>query len=247
MSAAVKNSFQDYDPRHRLTGAIVLILMAIILLPMLLSKKPEVEESAPAEKPIVMEVTKEGNKVFVSRITAADAEPQSSDAPQKTSKPVTSKAAAEDIADTEKPAQSNSKAATEKPTSALFKPMATKQKPSADPVKTDKTAKSQNSTPKAEQSTKPVNVKNSSASTIPESGWMLQVGVFSQSANADKKVAELKKKGFDAKASKVKGSKGVVTKVWIGPFSDRNSAEKMQERLQHKTRQRGIVVENKPQ
>ena len=71
---------------------------------------------------------------------------------------------------------------------------------------------------------------------------MLQVGVFSQSPNANNKVAELKKKGFDAKSSTIKTSKGTVTKVWIGPFKDRSSAEKMQERLQHKTRQRGMVV-----
>lgn len=230
MSAAVKNNFQDYDPRHRLTGAIVLILIAIILLPMLLSKKSEMEVSAPAEKPIVMEVTKEGNKVFVSRISAADKEPSASKAPQKTSELATSE----------------DKSATEKPTSALFKPMSTKQKPGTEPVKTDKSAKSQSSTSRTAQSAKPIS-KKSSAATIPDSGWMLQVGVFSQSANADKKVAELKKKGFEAKAARVKGSKGVVTKVWIGPFSDRKSAEKMQERLQHKTRQRGIVVENKPQ
>ena len=242
MSAAVKNNFQDYDPRHRLTGAIVLIFMAIILLPMLLSKKSEVEVSAPAEKPIVMEVTKEGNKVFVSRINAADKEPSTSDAPQKTSKPDTS----EDKRATEKSAESNSKAAAEKPISALFKPMSTQQKPAADPVKTDKKAKTQSSTSRAAQSAKPIS-KKTPVATIPESGWMLQVGVFSQSANADKKVAELKKKGFEAKSARVKGSKGVVTKVWIGPFSDRKSAEKMQERLQHKTRQRGIVVENKPQ
>ena len=61
MSATVKNNFQEYDPRHRLTGAVVLILLAIILLPMLLSKDQDVPE--PEVDPVVMEVTKEGKKV----------------------------------------------------------------------------------------------------------------------------------------------------------------------------------------
>ena len=71
MSATVKNNFQEYDPRHRLTGAVVLILLAIILLPMLLSKDQDVQE--PEIDPVVMEVTKEGKKVFVSRISSATA------------------------------------------------------------------------------------------------------------------------------------------------------------------------------
>ena len=70
MSTAVKSNFQEYDPRHRLTGAVVLILLAIILLPMLLSRDPG--DQAQEAEPVVMEVTKEGKKVFVSRITSVD-------------------------------------------------------------------------------------------------------------------------------------------------------------------------------
>ena len=68
MSATVNSNFQDYDPRHRLTGAIVLILLAVIFLPMLLSKSPDVTNTG--DEPVVMEITKDGNNVFVSRISA---------------------------------------------------------------------------------------------------------------------------------------------------------------------------------
>lgn len=230
MTTATKNSIQEYDPRHRLTGAVVLILLAIILLPMLLSKKPDVETSE--TDPVVMEITKEGKKVFVSRISSvADKDSSESAAVKSTS---------------DENEKIEKKENTDQATSVLFKPL-----PSTT-VKKSSTAKAQSPTtsttqpPAKEATTKPSSSKSTpSKKTTPataDGGWILQVGVFSQSENASKKVSELKKKGFDAKSGKVETSKGTVTKVWLGPFKDRNSAEKMQERLQHKTRQRGMVV-----
>ena len=245
MSAAVKNNFQEYDPRHRLTGAVVLILLAIILLPMLLSKNPD--DLAPEADPVVMEVTKKGKKVFVSRITSVD--PAKVSAAPETKKPADKTKSSEKVIIEKK--DDNDLAS-----SALFKPMshtatakqsatkpsttkntATKAK-SETPGKSKSSVKKETSKPAASKST----VQKKPAVATVSQEWILQVGVFSQSANANKKVTELKKKGFNAKSGKVKTSKGVATKVWIGPFKDRSSAEKMQDRLQHKTRQRGMVV-----
>jgi len=244
MSTAVNNNFQEYDPRHRLTGAVVLILLAIILLPMLLSKSPD-DQGQEAE-PVVMEVTKEGKKVFVSRISSVD--PAKPAAVPEAKKPAEKVSSSEDKK-TDKVEKSD------QDSSALFKPMshttatktssakstATKAKSgtasSSKPAVKKTTTKSSTST-----STSKSTVSKKSTTAAASGGWILQVGVFSQSANADKKVSELKKKGFNAKSGKVKTSKGVATKVWIGPFKDRVSAEKMQDRLQHKTRQRGMVV-----
>lgn len=230
MSAAMKNSIQDYDPRHRLTGAVVLILLAIILLPMLLSKKPDVQTSE--TDPVVMEITKEGKKVFVSRITSVDTK----DSPKS----------AADKSKSDENDKTDKKENTDQATSVLFKPLpsTTVKKSSTAKVQPPTTSASQppakETTTKASSSKSVTPQKTTSATT--DGGWILQVGVFSQSENASKKVSELKKKGFDAKSGKVKTSKGTVTKVWLGPFEDRSSAEKMQERLQHKTRQRGMVV-----
>lgn len=238
MSVAVKNNFQDYDPRHRLTGAVVLILLAIILLPMLLNKDQD-EKEVEAEA-VVMEVTKEGNKVFVSRITSVP--PAASTTTSENKKPQ-EKAPVAEATKVEK------KDDSDEVSSALFKPMShtTVSKNSG---KNTSTAKKQSSSASSRQSSvkktsasssKPTPAKKASTVAV-SSGWILQVGVFTQSANAKKKVSELKKKGFNAKSGKVKTSKGMATKVWIGPFTDRKSAEKMQDRLQHKTRQRGMVV-----
>ncbi len=237
MSAAVKNNFQEYDPRHRLTGAVVLILLAIILLPMLLSRNPD--DQAPEADPVVMEVTKEGKKVFVSRITSVD--PAKLSPASETKMPVEKVSSSEDKK-TDKIENSD------QGSSALFKPMShtTAVKPSAEKAKSGTVSSSKSAakktTSKSSTSTSKTAVAKKSSTAAASGGWILQVGVFSQSANASKKVSELKKKGFNAKSGKVKTSKGIATKVWIGPFKDRASAEKMQDRLQHKTRQRGMVI-----
>jgi len=212
MSVAVKNNFQNYDPRHRLTGAVVLILLAIVLLPMLLNKKPNTE--TPEADHVVMEIKKAGKKVFVSRISSTT--PTESTAVQRQSSGADTK---------DKGKQS----------SVLFEPMVTSAVPAKSTVKAP-AKKSAAKKPGTKQST----AKKSKA--VSASSWIVQVGVFSKSVNASKKVSELKKKGFSAKSGRVKTSKGTVTKVWIGPFKDRKAAEKMQDRLRHKTRQRGIVV-----
>jgi DedD protein len=247
MSTAVNNNFQEYDPRHRLTGAVVLILLAIILLPMLLSKSPD-DQGQEAE-PVVMEVTKEGKKVFVSRITSVD--------PAKLSVDTESKKPAEKVSSSEDK-KTDKIENSDQGSSALFKPMShttttkatsTKSstaKPSAAKAKPGTVSSSKpavkKTTSKSSTSISKPAVAKKSSSAAASGGWILQVGVFSQSANASKKVSELKKKGFNAKSGKVETSKGVATKVWIGPFKYRASAEMMQDRLQHKTRQRGMVV-----
>jgi len=224
MSVTAKYNYQDYDPRQRLTGAIVLILFAIVLLPMLLSKPAESPGVEQAD-PVVMEVTKEGKKVFVSRISSTK------------------------VADTGGTQHQQSKAEIKKaekskntePSSALFAPMQLRKVKPVESPKSAVKAPVQKTTSKKATKTQ---TKAKKTETVPAGAWIVQVGVFSQSANASKKVSELKKKGFSASSGKIKTDKGTVTKVWIGPFKDRKSAEKMQERLQHKTRQRGIVVKN---
>ena len=263
MSATVKNNFQEYDPRHRLTGAVVLILLAIILLPMLLSKDQDVEE--PDIDPVVMEVTKEGKKVFVSRISSATAPGKSSAAGEQKTADNTSNSKAGDKPSSAAKGSGKSKQ-EDQASSALFRPMSSADDKKSSATKSASTDKksSQPSSKKIftkEPATKSTTVKTTSAKTttsktttktaskkastaVTGGGWILQVGVFSKSSNAQNKVAELKKKGFDAQSATVKTSKGTATKVWIGPFKDRSSAEKMQQRLEHKTRQRGMVVKN---
>jgi DedD protein len=223
----MNNNLQDYDPRQRLTGAIVLFLLAVILLPMLLSHNND--DADVDDDPVVMEITNEGKKVFVSRISAlapqGDKTDGSTDNVEKKSSGIESPTATKAVESSESPATSDNGVTATK--------LAARRKELEKNAAVEKTAPS-------------VPATKTTTAVIPAGSWILQIGVFSQPENASKKVAELKKKGFDATSGKVKTSKGVVTKVWIGPYKDREAAKRMQDRLQHKTRERGYVVQHKP-
>ena len=234
MSATVNSNFQDYDPRHRLTGAIVLLLLAVVFLPMLLSKKPDLADTE--KDPVVMEITQDGKKVFVSRISAI---PQGSDARATAEQQV--EPAQKSLASPKAKEKAKTGEPDTKAQSALFKPVTTAS------VKKPENTKVSPATKSKKTSTTSSKVEKTGASALAPGAWVLQIGVFAQSANASKKVSELKKKGFDARSEKVKTKKGLVTKVWIGPFKDRETAKRMQSRLQHKTRERGFVVQVKKQ
>jgi DedD protein len=71
--------------------------------------------------------------------------------------------------------------------------------------------------------------------------WAVQMGSFSNQANAEKLAAELRKLGFAAFLSQLATGSGELYRVRIGPQKDRASAEAMAERLQ-KAGHKGQVV-----
>jgi cell division septation protein DedD len=69
------------------------------------------------------------------------------------------------------------------------------------------------------------------APAAPAAGdWLVQVDAFSSKANADRRVTQLKTKGFDAFISDTKGSIGRY-RVRIGPFVQKADADAMVSRL----------------
>ncbi len=67
-------------------------------------------------------------------------------------------------------------------------------------------------------------------------GWVVQLGSFSQRANADKLVRRLKQKGFAATmaSATVKGKR--VYRVWVGPERERAKAERLLARVNREVR-----------
>jgi DedD protein len=61
--------------------------------------------------------------------------------------------------------------------------------------------------------------------------WAVQLGSFSNQQNAEKLAADLRKQGFAAFLSQLKGSGGMLHRVRIGPQKDRTAAETMATRL----------------
>jgi len=65
----------------------------------------------------------------------------------------------------------------------------------------------------------------------PSGDWMVQLGSFSQRANADRLAADLKRKGFSASVKGGGGSSGTLFRVRAGPATDRAAAEALAGRL----------------
>ena len=75
------------------------------------------------------------------------------------------------------------------------------------------------------------------------SGWVVQVGVFTDKAGADKISKTLSTKGFETSTTTVDTNLGANTgtRVWLGPFADRAEASKEKKRLSEKTGTSGFV------
>ena len=62
-------------------------------------------------------------------------------------------------------------------------------------------------------------------------GWMVQVGVFSIQANAERLAQELKSQGFHALVSEIGGGGRPLWRVRTGPVAERAAAEQLNARL----------------
>lgn len=84
------------------------------------------------------------------------------------------------------------------------------------------------------------------AATVPESslkGWFVQVGSFGQEINASGLSERLKSAGYQSRLQKVAIGKGYAYRVLVGPASTRSAAEKTAARLKSGLQLAGMVIE----
>ena len=219
----------DLSLKQRLLGAAVLIALAVIFVPMLMSgsgpqKSASMETTTLAIPPapdrefqtrdLSVAPTPAAPAADDSRITAVDTAnaPKPVDA---TPAPVTSASPA-----TAEPAPA--------PTIANAKPEAAKPEPAPAPAK-----------PAPVEATKP------QPGTAANGRYFVHLGVYSASKNAADLVAALKKDGFAAYSENVDFQGKSAERVRVGPFADRAAAEAARLRIkQLKPSVPGSVVEN---
>jgi DedD protein len=227
---AAKQNIQEYDPRNRLVGAVVLVILAIIFVPMLLDSGDQPGEGDP-EQTAVIEIDDGDKKVFVSRISPVTTP---ADTPAEGASPEDEQTAA--------PEQ------TEPDSSALFKPITIAPPKAEDkaPARKDATTRPAPAAESApEEASKAVKEKPAGKPPVQAGGWLVQIGVFSKPANAEKSADRLRAKGFTVHTGLVSTSKGEATRVWLGPFEERATAERILGVVARSTGQRGIIVANK--
>lgn len=211
----------DQMLKQRLIGAIVIISLAVIFIPMIL----------------------EGPDDELSPRTQDMPPPPTIEYQAEVELPVPAVSPA--------PAESPAAAVTEPEVSAIPEPSApqpeavtgqavtpVKQPEPVESAKTIKPAVVKQPPPKAPP-------KTTTGPAVTQGAWILQAGSFSQQANALSLRDRLKKSGYQASVQDSKGAEGHVYRVLIGPVNDRQAAEKLRDKLVREQKLTAMVLENK--
>ncbi len=222
-------SDSSFELKHRIVGALILIILGVVIFPMILSgPKPAADlalNDSAAENP--------DTKVFISKIT-----------PIGGATPDLKRESTRDFPDTtpeSRPAAEPKAVATPKPAvkSAVASPAAEKKKQVPDAAKkktsTPNKARKAERTASAKATTKPLD------NTV-ERGWIVRIGTFSQPENAARIMNSLKALGFKPSSERVKTSRGLLTRVWVGPYAQRVEAGRVRSRIQQATGEKGLIA-----
>jgi len=186
----------DLSLKQRLLGAVVLIALAVIFVPMFLSR-PAPQQSS---ETVNLAIPPAPDREFQNRVLPVDAAPDA----VKNAQTVTS----QPLATVETPPRPAEIAQPTAPVATTPAPEAAKSEPVA-PTPTAEAPKSEPSTP----------------GRAANGHFFVHLGIYAESKNADDLVATLKQGGFPAfaEASDYQGKR--AERVRVGPFEDRAAAE----------------------
>jgi cell division septation protein DedD len=86
------------------------------------------------------------------------------------------------------------------------------------------------------------NQDKSDAAEAVKDGWVVRVGTYSKDANVVSVSSLLSKSGYEPNATPVSTSLGPSTRVWLGPFAKRETADQISDKLKALTGEKGYVT-----
>lgn len=217
--------------RRRLVGAIALVMLAVVFLPMVLDKEPK-----PVGQDIAIRIPSQESTAFQPQETAPDSVQKIGDATtQAAPKTADSKPATEPVKPESRPVVvAGGAAQAEQPAS---------HKPAAEPVAVTPTQPvHKEAQPKP--AVKPADKTAKTEQTGKAQGYVIQLGAFANLDNAKQRQAKLSQLGVRFYSEKVKTPSGEKLRVRAGPYATREEAEKVQARLKAQGIQDGVVAEN---
>jgi DedD protein len=209
----------DQALKERIVGAVVIVGLAVVLIPLVLDGPgaPPVVQPAAPDVPAVAE------EADGSRTYRYDLETPPTDSDAAVTAPLDAAPAPAELSAARAPVASAATATTA-PTPAPVAPAPVTAKPAPVPTTTAKPA-----APASVQATQPAAPKGDSA-------WAAQAGTFSKAATARDLVARLQKLGFKAFVMEVKDGGRNLYRVRIGPVATRADAEALAKRVTQKAR-----------
>ncbi len=203
----------SHNPRHRLVGALVLLALAVIFVPMVLDFRSDyqggIRESNLPPKP--------GD--FQVEVLPLPLPGDAAVAPVPAPPPAMLREQGAGQQPAAKP-QAASDAASLSVTDESALPPREQEPPAPRPVPP---------APAAQE-------------TSPTSAWVVQVGSFSSARNARALRDRLQDQGFDALVEEVRVTGQPAYRVLVGPLPDKTRAEVQRSRLQKQARLKGIVM-----
>lgn len=211
----------DFDPKHRLIGAVVLVALAVIFVPIILDRSGPPETTTVSDIPAPTPQSE--NKVVVVPVTTAGAAIGADPSASTTATAPADKPAAAETppaavkAVTEEPARAKppSPVAANAVTATRTKEVTVVAKPAPKPV------------------SRPAEVKN---------GWVVQVGTFANSTNANRLQGQLQKMGHKVNVDRINRDGGNSLRLRVGPFKDKALALKAQGQIRRDTGVQGVVL-----
>ncbi len=226
--------------KQRLIGAVVLIALAVIFLPMLLpgnggSTMPLFGSNVPAAPG--------------TRFEPIDIPIQTPPPAPSTQVSVVDQPTPGDVASNEKPQQPPlvAPAPAAAPPSVAVTPPATSPAPAQPPVVAVQPSPVKPAQPQSplKQTAPAQPVAPATPPRTPGEAWDVQLGSFSSSVNALALQDKVRKAGFSAYVEKVKAEQGISYRVRIGPEVSRDRADALRQQVQGKMKMNGIVVPHK--
>lgn len=211
-----------YGWRERISGAVILIALAVILLPWLLSEPaPRSERPQPVltiEQPIEVprhEIAEPAPPASLGQLEAPrqavedDGEAQLSEVAEETAEQVTAEAPA--------------------PREAP--------EPAPDPIAELARAADQRLADRRDEGEEPA--PSSSTPATPGGDWAVQVGSFGEPANAERLLGQLRDQGFPAYSQPRDNN---LTTVFVGPFDSSEAGERAMNELKSQANLQGLLV-----
>ncbi|PBQ16199.1 cell division protein [Pseudomonas congelans] len=211
--------------KQRMVGALVLIAVAVIFLPMLFTREDEtrqvqVEAPAAPQAPVASQV--QVDPVPVPEPQVLPQEPVPGD---------------DDLSSNQPPAMPIAPAPT-----AQTAPAASASKPAAKPAPAPAPAASPAATPAPAAPAKPAAPAGVDANGLSIS-WSVQLASMSNRANADNLQKTLRTQGYNAYIRTADG----VNRVFVGPLIERAEADRLRDQLDKQQKLKGIVVRFQPE
>lgn len=221
LTHAIYSRRMDRALKERIIGAVVLVVIAVLVVPVFL------DGPAPDAEMISESVTLPGQdggddrRTVVLQLDRDQPLPASGSPPEARPVSTSSSTDAGDSAPSPAPAENGDAA----PTTVAAVPQEQERPPVSEPEPDPEP-------PAREQDPPPPATGAGDGDTESATGmWAVQIGSFSNKENADRLAAGLRAKGYAAFLSQVRTGEGELHRVRIGPQKDRGSAEAVALRL----------------